>query len=208
MFGNRQESDRNVTLPQKSFRPLPRSAMNGFWSRWLARLRIGRHYVGRDLEGNRFYEYPPAQPNATRTKRVVVYRKQRDMWKYASGISRLPVQWTAWMSHTRLYPPSIEDLQNDMVRRSRVTQLAAQIETRDQEERHRQLVASSALGPTVQGLSESSAVRSDDPASNSSAPPPSGREKVEEGTASPFRQAKDASDEPETWSPKVLRRRG
>jgi len=42
------------------------------------------------LEGNKFYEYPPAQPGSTRTKRRVKYARLGDAYSYATGLSRLP----------------------------------------------------------------------------------------------------------------------
>ena len=44
------------------------------------------------------------------------------------------MQWTSWLSHTRVDPPSLQELQRDMFRRQRLLQNVAQIEARDAEE--------------------------------------------------------------------------
>ena len=41
-------------------------------------------------KGNKFYEYPPAQPGSTRTKRLVKYARNGDTYSYATGLSRMP----------------------------------------------------------------------------------------------------------------------
>ena len=65
--------------------------------------------------------------DSTRTSRRIEYRDPEDVWKYTGGGKRLPsashchhrylvisknnngtVQWSAWLAHTRLHPPTIE----------------------------------------------------------------------------------------------------
>lgn len=50
------------------------------------------------------------------------------------ALSVYAVQWTAWLSHTRAEPPSLQELQRDIFRRQRLMQNVAQIEARDAEE--------------------------------------------------------------------------
>ncbi|KAF8814744.1 hypothetical protein BYT27DRAFT_6958982 [Phlegmacium glaucopus] len=89
--------------------------------------------VGRDLEGNRFYERP--SPNElTRPIRSIQYRDPEDMWKYTGGGKRLPIQWSAWLAHTRPHPPTIQELQADIARQQRVRDNVALIEARDRAE--------------------------------------------------------------------------
>ncbi|EIM85060.1 uncharacterized protein STEHIDRAFT_122959 [Stereum hirsutum FP-91666 SS1] len=71
----------------------------------------------------------------TRTKRKVVYRDGSDMWTYIGGQRRLPIQWSAWLSHTRPDPPSIEELEADIIRQQRVLHNARVIEARIAQER-------------------------------------------------------------------------
>ncbi|KAI0078377.1 hypothetical protein K474DRAFT_1706590 [Panus rudis PR-1116 ss-1] len=88
--------------------------------------------VGRDLEGNRYFEYPSPHGYG-RTKRVVKYRSDYDMWTYIASGKRLPVQWTSWLSHTRSHPPTIEELLADLERQRRIREKVAMIEARDRE---------------------------------------------------------------------------
>ena len=84
-------------------------------------LRIGkaRYIVGRDLENNVYYELPSLQgandPN--RTRRYVLSSPlthvsvvKWNSWKYPSDYNPkdMPIQWDAWMRHTRHTPPTIE----------------------------------------------------------------------------------------------------
>ncbi|KAI0296403.1 hypothetical protein BC826DRAFT_232794 [Russula brevipes] len=96
-----------------------------------------RHLVGTDLEGNQFFEYPSLSDDALRTRRRVQYGVHGDMWDYVGGAKRLPVQWVSWLSHTRMEPPSLEELRADLERQRRVLHNAAIIQARDQEERAR-----------------------------------------------------------------------
>ncbi|KIP12155.1 hypothetical protein PHLGIDRAFT_124328, partial [Phlebiopsis gigantea 11061_1 CR5-6] len=98
------------------------------------RIRNPRGYIGRDLEGNRYFEVPNPNDAWGRPKRIVKYREGFDMWTYIAGERRLPVQWTSWLTHTRIYPPSLEELAADLERQKRVQLRAAMIEARDQEE--------------------------------------------------------------------------
>ncbi|KAF7318898.1 hypothetical protein HMN09_00225600 [Mycena chlorophos] len=63
--------------------------------------------VGRDFEGNRFYEHPSLVDDP-RPRRSVKYRTSDDMYKYIGGQRRLAVQWSAWLTHTRRDPPTLE----------------------------------------------------------------------------------------------------
>ncbi|KOS13064.1 hypothetical protein Malapachy_1684 [Malassezia pachydermatis] len=97
-------------------------------------LRIGkaRYIVGRDLENNVYYELPSLQgandPN--RTRRVVKWNS----WKYPSDYNPkdMPIQWDAWMRHTRHTPPTIEELLRDKERIEMVRHNARVLEMRDQ----------------------------------------------------------------------------
>ncbi|KAK4685141.1 NADH dehydrogenase [ubiquinone] 1 alpha subcomplex assembly factor 2, partial [Tremellales sp. Uapishka_1] len=108
-----------------------------------------RRPVGYDLQGNKYFEGPGA--NGGRTKRTIEYRIERDITDYTSGYSRLPVQWTAWMAHTRTNPPTIEELERDYNRQTRLTPLISAIEEREKQERIRQgfLIPDSETGDYV-----------------------------------------------------------
>ncbi|KAJ3567653.1 hypothetical protein NP233_g6231 [Leucocoprinus birnbaumii] len=169
--------------------------------RFLDRLRNPARYVGRDLEGNSFYEQPGFSSDR-RTKRTVQYKNPTDVWNYIGGGKRLPVQWSMWLSHTRNHPPTLEELQRDLQRQQRVIANAALLEARDLEERQERL-------RIEQSLREETAkrIQIEEPATGSSdhvSEPP-----VEKNVPSPSRKGlAPAADEPESWSPQTLRRRG
>lgn len=197
-----------------------------------------------------FYEYPPPQPGSSRTKRQVKYVRGTDTYSYATGLTRLPgnfevetyydlrmralsslrvAQWTAWMSHTRAHPPTIEvpalrcstnipiiyltivskELQADLARRQRVTYLAAQIQAKDELERQQQLE-----NPTFASLQPPSESQQspDSPSASREATPEELRAEAQlktrleepQGTRNPVQ----ASDAPEGWAPTSARRRG
>ncbi|KAG8755667.1 hypothetical protein FRC14_003776 [Serendipita sp. 396] len=92
-------------------------------------------YVGRDLEGNKFFEYPSTSDDPRRTKRMIEYQPESRKWDYVSGRARLPVQWSMWLTHTRADPPSIEELRADIQRQQRVHASALELEKQYQAER-------------------------------------------------------------------------
>ncbi|WWD19317.1 hypothetical protein CI109_103775 [Kwoniella shandongensis] len=92
--------------------------------------------VGHDLQGNRYFEIP--NPAGGRMKRFVEYKKYRDLSEYTRTELRPPVQWRAWLSHTRPNPPSLTELQSDFDRQSSLQPKIAAIEAREREERIRQ----------------------------------------------------------------------
>ncbi|KAK7044638.1 hypothetical protein R3P38DRAFT_171344 [Favolaschia claudopus] len=104
-----------------------------FLRRIVQRLRSPTYYVGRDLEGNHYYEHP-SLVNDPRPRRSVKYRDSGDMWTYVGGHRRLAVQWSAWLTHTRPDPPTIEELETDLRRQDRLQRNIALLALRDQEE--------------------------------------------------------------------------
>ncbi|KAF4564664.1 hypothetical protein EYR36_002602 [Pleurotus pulmonarius] len=105
-------------------------------------------FVGGDLEGNRYYEW--ANPNnPSRTRRSVKYYKEDDMWLYVGGQKRLAVQWSSWLSHTRAHPPTIEELQADVLRQQKVQHNAALIEAKEQHEREEALRIGGGVPPAI-----------------------------------------------------------
>lgn len=154
------------------------------------------------MEGNKYFEHPNA--NNGRSKRTVKYRKNEDMWAYVASGKRLPVQWSAWLTHTRPDPPSIEELQADLARQQRVKLNAAILEARDEAERANieRLEEPSYHSETeIQSPSVSRNVIRDQ------------RLKLSESdqlpkaqTRDPWAEALKGSDEPRSWTP-VTRKR-
>ncbi|WVF67665.1 hypothetical protein IAT40_002424 [Kwoniella sp. CBS 6097] len=92
--------------------------------------------VGYDLQGNRYFEIP--NPAGGRMKRFVEYKKTRDLSEYSRAELKPPVQWRAWLSHTRVEPPTLPELSTDTARQESLLPKIAAIEAREREERIRQ----------------------------------------------------------------------
>ncbi|KAH7922763.1 hypothetical protein BV22DRAFT_1037136 [Leucogyrophana mollusca] len=172
--------------------------------------RVARptYFVGRDLEGNKYFEFPGTSNDFGRTKRTVKYRRNEDMWAYVANGKRLPVQWSAWLTHTRPNVPTIQELQADVARQQRVRMNAAILEARDQEERAR--VARIDAAPISPSHSSESYIESTEVRSHpslapeaTSIPPP--REPTSKAP-DPWSKNRTASDEPEAWAPRARRR--
>ncbi|WVR09329.1 hypothetical protein IAU60_006395 [Kwoniella sp. DSM 27419] len=92
--------------------------------------------IGYDLQGNRYFEIP--NPAGGRMKRFVEYKKNRDLSEYSRMELRPPVQWRSWLSHTRVEPPTLTELERDSNRVQNLQPMIAAIEAREREERIRQ----------------------------------------------------------------------
>ncbi|KAK6514947.1 hypothetical protein TWF506_007305 [Arthrobotrys conoides] len=86
------------------------------WLRWKS-LRLPwrkRYFIGMDLEGNTFWEF---------RDRLVAYRPRRIM-DFRGGVHSLAnysefkvdPQWHQWLRATRVEPPSIQELQDEVTR--------------------------------------------------------------------------------------------
>ncbi|KAL0575366.1 hypothetical protein V5O48_006617 [Marasmius crinis-equi] len=170
-------------------------------------------FVGRDLEGNSFYERAGANSSG-RTRRIVKYRRAEDQWMYIGGQRRLPIQWTSWLSHTRANPPTLQELQLDLLRQQRVQQNVAMIQAADDAERREQQMLLQA-GPTItEAASQPQAERQDpspSPAQSQSVNlaavehPPASSKKA---PSKPLPQTGPDEYKPESWSPRVAVQRG
>ncbi|WVQ71984.1 hypothetical protein IAR50_001527 [Cryptococcus sp. DSM 104548] len=92
--------------------------------------------AGYDLQGNRYFELP--NPMGGRMKRSVEYAINRDIAEYGRAELKPPVQWRAWLSHTRSDAPTRQELEKDLYRQSDLLPKIAAIEAREREERIRQ----------------------------------------------------------------------
>ncbi|KAI0806200.1 hypothetical protein BC629DRAFT_1151798 [Irpex lacteus] len=165
------------------------------------RLRSPRSCVGKDLEGNKYFEYPNPNDNFGRTKRVVKYRHGYDMWTYIAGKRRLPVQWTAWLTHTRVHAPTIEErlrLRVAMLeaadRAMPITSESINVDSTSLPDMHNSTFAATIPGPAqmTSGRPDPSASRTDHKAMPEPAFPSPGAQ---------------LNDEPEAWTPQVSQRR-
>ncbi|KAJ8085902.1 hypothetical protein PM082_004721 [Marasmius tenuissimus] len=149
-------------------------------------------FVGRDLEGNSYYERPGHNPN--RAKRVVKYRRPEDQWLYIGGGKRLAVQWSAWLSHTRANPPTMQELQLDMLRQQRLQHNVQLIQARDEAERREQQTLSQSRPAEVEAPAEPQRQRQP--------------EKPEKPASKPLPTTGSDEYKPESWSPRTSVQRG
>ncbi|KDQ13399.1 hypothetical protein BOTBODRAFT_56184 [Botryobasidium botryosum FD-172 SS1] len=169
--------------------------------------RPNKHYVGRDLQGNQFFEYPSSTDDPRRTKRKVEYKQDgsKDMWDYALRTGNLPIQWTAWLSHTRPHPPTLEELEHDLARRHRVLTNAAILETRDQEERKLQRLAASNDASSAPAVDQPSERQHAAPTPTPAPSTPAQAETTKPAPENPWKAAEKTA-EPESWAPRTIRR--
>ncbi|KAA1472058.1 hypothetical protein DENSPDRAFT_838210 [Dentipellis sp. KUC8613] len=178
-------------------------------------LRRPTGFVGKDLEGNKYYEYASSTDDPRRTKRRVKYKNYEDVWSYVSGSRRIPVQWTSWLTHTRHHPPSLEELRLDAARQRRVLANAAAIDARVQEERA--AIASGNATPTSDINTSISNPSSSAEGPTSMSPTvlePQTNQNLLPQFATPRRGSKlpavnkDKDWQPEAWSPRPTQKRG
>ncbi|KAJ2253819.1 hypothetical protein GGI13_002495 [Coemansia sp. RSA 455] len=82
--------------------------------------------AGVDLDGNLYFER--SVPSAQRTRRHVMYKKNINVAEYNDQI--IPIQWQAWMRHTRSQPPTIQELLHDVERRRRMAENVHRLATK------------------------------------------------------------------------------
>ncbi|KAJ6257300.1 hypothetical protein Dda_8189 [Drechslerella dactyloides] len=103
---------------------LPTTPLKRLYYRWKA-LRLPwrkRYFVGMDLDGNTFWEFRQALV-AGRPRRIMDFRGGRHtLVNYAEMV--VDPQWHQWLRATRLEPPSIEELQADVLRRQVILERA------------------------------------------------------------------------------------
>ncbi|ORZ16285.1 hypothetical protein BCR42DRAFT_414728 [Absidia repens] len=88
--------------------------------------------VGTDLDGNEYWEMP--SPLGGRYKRWVQMKEHDDYAVFNQN--QLPVQWQAWLRHTRFEAPSIPELIQEQRRRLIIQERAKKV---DQEWAQRKL---------------------------------------------------------------------
>ncbi|KAF7344572.1 hypothetical protein MSAN_01939300 [Mycena sanguinolenta] len=172
--------------------------MSSILRRLIQRLRSPTYYIGRDLQGNRYYE-SPSLVNDPRPRRSVKYSGSQDMWKYVGGSKRLPVQWSSWLTHTRSEPPTMEELQADLIRQERVRRNVMLLNARDQAEDRLKLA--SHAQPALPGVASHADLEAPPPDPAVASPPPTPKPKPLPTMPS---STKDA--EPEAWMPRAAAR--
>ncbi|TFK49087.1 hypothetical protein OE88DRAFT_1809954 [Heliocybe sulcata] len=168
----------------------------------------GRAYLaGRDLEGNRFYEYPGTSNDPRRTKRVAKYLGVRfeDPAEAALRAKRLAVQWRMWLSHTRSSPPTIEELQADVARQERVLANVALLQERERERKAHIAAPKTSPADTSPSEPAPAPVQTDEGAFRYASTAAQEQETNRDSQPEP---TPVYSDEPQAWSPRAVRRRG
>ncbi|GJJ15118.1 hypothetical protein Clacol_009393 [Clathrus columnatus] len=107
-----------------------------------------RRLVGKDLQGNSFYETILGTAVDGMKRKSKAYRPSpNESWRAAENMKSLPVQWTAWLTYSRQHPPTIEELVNDQRRQQK---LAQNVERLKELERRRQTEAQARLRVSAQ----------------------------------------------------------
>ncbi|KAJ1646267.1 hypothetical protein LPJ64_002237 [Coemansia asiatica] len=91
-------------------------------------------FRGWDLERNMYFERYVR--SSSRTRRRVVYSKHLTVSEYRDDI--IPVQWQAWMRHTREQPPTVQELIQDVQRRKRLAENVRKLVALEQEQEQEQ----------------------------------------------------------------------
>ncbi|KAI6040902.1 hypothetical protein EDC04DRAFT_2893675 [Pisolithus marmoratus] len=172
------------------------SVLRKIWQRCFWR----PYLVGKDLEGNRYFEFP--NRGSDRPKRIIKYTSDDDMLAYVASGRRLPVQWSSWLTHTRHDPPTTEELQADLAHRKRVQMNAARLETKEKEERSR-LASQTA---SVRSHMQSADIRKPVEPPLEPKETQSDHRKPDTKAYDPWAAANKAPEEPQSWTP--IARRG
>ncbi|KIJ32144.1 hypothetical protein M422DRAFT_266075 [Sphaerobolus stellatus SS14] len=194
--------------------------MSSPWARiWsTVRSRATRRLVGRDLEGeqilfsrfidpstkescigNRFYE--SFTGTGERPRRTVEFTAGKDAWIAATKLPHLPAQWSAWLSHGRAQPPTLEELHKDLLRMSKLAQNVARLKQQDEEEIQRQALARQRDITGIQSPSHSTINQSESAATAESSQSPTAVEPV-----APSSRPIGPTAEPQPWSPQAAQR--
>ncbi|ORX67842.1 hypothetical protein DL89DRAFT_210062, partial [Linderina pennispora] len=86
-------------------------------------------FRGMDLEGNMYFERA-FNVGSRRTRRHVMYRERFAVSEFRDD--RIPVQWQAWMRHTRIDAPTAEELLADIERRQQMDMNVRMLQEREQ----------------------------------------------------------------------------
>ncbi|WFC98022.1 hypothetical protein MYAM1_000743 [Malassezia yamatoensis] len=110
---------------------LLRNPGDSTWISWTDSGRA-RYLVGKDLADNAYYEFPSASGSTDprHTRRVIKWKVSKHQSEY--NPKDVPIQWDAWMRHTRQQPPSIQDLVDDLERQRIVLHNARVLQSREE----------------------------------------------------------------------------
>jgi NADH dehydrogenase [ubiquinone] 1 alpha subcomplex assembly factor 2 len=162
---------------------------------------------GSDLQGNTYWEFR-SQLQAGHFRRIL---QPLDKKLHHSDVQLSP-QWLQWLRYTRLEPPSIEELQQDVLRQERMKVLAKEADARWESKESFLVQPESMENRLIGQLKAANAEATGTPpdtvvfsAKNINDDKTSQEKHIEE-KESPWKAAEKAIDEPEAWSPKVAKR--
>ncbi|KAG0197898.1 hypothetical protein BGX28_008618 [Mortierella sp. GBA30] len=181
----------------------------------------GRRLIGKDLEGNLYFEKP--DPNGGRYPRRTVELANPELSEANYDDANIAVQWQSWLRNTRQDAPTLAEIQRDETRK-KLTVARAKVLDQAWQDRKAVLALEQAQGrQTILGLASASsmtagkmgpeptiaegAIPDEDESTKSAA-----RKQIEEREAARkagFKPQVQQGDtfEPQTWSPVAARRR-
>ncbi|KAK7521991.1 uncharacterized protein IWZ02DRAFT_441793 [Phyllosticta citriasiana] len=204
-----------------------------WWYKWKALELPWRKKVlrGFDLAGNTFWEFKDAH-NTQRWRRIIQYSRKTHLSEV-----KVPPVWMQWLRHTRAHAPTIHEQRMEQSRQLRMKQLAAEADKRwaakpsalDPPPRDQPVMVLQPHDPMAQRQQQQRQQQQEEQVTeprvpqNTRAPQESseeqvqgqqrerrGKEKLKKAKEpSPWDGLKPAQEwEPESWTPKLARRRG
>ncbi|KAH9248459.1 hypothetical protein BASA81_013858 [Batrachochytrium salamandrivorans] len=160
--------------------------------RIINRIKVSNHpwkstlYVGSDLDGNMYFEGPPVREGISLSRRSIEYADGRShISQYEPNA--IPVQWQAWLRHTRTTAPTQQELMDEISHRRFIQQRVQEIATADLEATR---FAAEGSGPLLNsGTTEACAEET------------SGLQPHLSSPVSPHKTNRDNSFAPESWQP-------
>ncbi|KAI9100621.1 hypothetical protein DFS34DRAFT_615252 [Phlyctochytrium arcticum] len=164
--------------------------------------------AGTDLIGNMYFEGPPLRAGTDRTRRIIEYFDGRTEYSEYDP-TLIPPQWSAWLRHSRIDAPTLEELAAFERQRLETQRRAAEID-RAWAERKLQIEqekrANISAEQTPQELKRPSAAPSSSSSSHTQQPPPP---PPSSSSPSPGQQAPQGQGDtfaPGSWKPSAKRR--
>ncbi|PLW07223.1 hypothetical protein PCANC_15228 [Puccinia coronata f. sp. avenae] len=166
-----------------------------------------RFFVGNDLAGNSYYEKHLPNTAESRPRRFVNFQSNHnDPTMYRTH--HLSPQWSAWLSFTRKYPPSIEELQADQLRLSHLRENVRRLELQDQARKQAQLEKANTAGDPPAGLPD---LRESIDGVDDHAELNRKRKKISESPLAAFtlqpQTNPDQTWQPQSWNPQQITRK-
>lgn len=92
--------------------------------------REKNRFSGTDLQGNHYYEGPPANKGYRNRRFILRANKQETGDIDFYGPEHIAPQWNAWLRHTRQDAPTLDELQADVSRQKIIAKRVEQLEAK------------------------------------------------------------------------------